>query len=121
MKIRDFIGNSDYCSNEELIELWNNHCILAGYVDDMCHPMSQFDDLVDTDKPYKEVIKKLEKNFNHNHSVFWINGYGYICSGYTSDFIDAVVDIDLLADSIELNPSDFDTFNWDEVTDIQNS
>lgn len=115
MKISDFIGNSAYCSNEELIELWNKHCILAGYVDNICHPMSQFDDLVDTDKPYKEVIKKLENNFNHNHSVFWTNGYGYICSGYTSDFINEVVDIDWLADSIELNPSDFGTFDWDAI------
>lgn len=114
MKIKDFIGNCDNCSNEELIELWNNHCILAGSIDDICHPMCQFDDLVDTSRPYSEVIKQLDDNFNHTHSVFWISN-GLICSGYTSDYINKVVDIDLLAKSIELNPSDFDTFDWEEV------
>ena len=99
MKIREYL---DSCSDNKVVELWNEYCDIEQCTDDMCYDMGQFDDIVDTDyRPFGEVFKQLNNGFDFKHDVFWFDGLGYISSGYNSDFINSVVDLDSLANSIE--------------------
>ena len=96
MTAREFLEG---CTDREIIGYWNTFCGIANYGDDMVFPMYEFKELVGS------VYGKLHKKFDFDHEYFWWDGLGYINSGYECDVIDSIVDFDMLADSIDENPS----------------
>lgn len=106
MTVKKYLEN---CTNCEVVSLWNKFCEVEQYSDDVCYNMFDFEEIVDTDNiPFREMYEHLDDGFDFNHDVFWWDGLGYIHSGDYSDFIDAVVDLESLADSIEENLNDYD-------------
>ena len=105
MTVREYLEN---CTDCEIVSFWNKFCDVEQYNDDMCYNMFDFEEIVDPDSiPFREMYEHLDDEFNFNDDVFWWDGLGNIHSGMYYDFINAVVDLDSLADSIEENPNDY--------------
>lgn len=99
------------CTDREIIGYWNTFCDIANYSDDRVFLMYEFEDIVGPDDiSFRDMHGKLHKDFDFNHDYFWWDGLGYIHSGYECDVIDSIVDFDMLADSIDENPSVYNIF-----------
>ena len=96
------------CTEGDILGYWNTFCDITNYDGDKVFHMYEFESIVMPDNiPFKDMYGKLDKNFNFDHEYFWWDGLGYINSGYACDFIDRIVDFDLLADSIDENSREY--------------
>lgn len=105
MTAREFL---EKCTDDDILDYWNTFCNISNYADDKVFSMYEFEEIVGPDDiPFRDMYGKLDKDFDFDHEYFWWDGLGYINSGYACDFIDSIVDFDMLADSIDENPSKY--------------
>ena len=113
--IREYIKNlRDY----EQVNLWNEYCEAQNCDDDRIEGMEEFDDLFYGRSPL-EIVRSLDGSFNPNHTWFYFDGWGDVCS--TNHPEDDVIQQDDIAEYIdESGDSLYDSGiaellkNWDE-------
>ena len=74
--IREYIKN---LGAYEQVNLWNDYCDAQNYDDDRIGDMEEFDDLFYGLSPL-EIVRRLDSSFNPNHSWFYFDGWGDVCS-----------------------------------------
>ena len=95
--------------DDKLISINNQYCNTAN-MDNYAYPMCEFDDLEQGN--FTDIFDRLydKANFSTGHSYFWYHVYG-IKSGYASDVVSELVDIDELADHIVDNAHEYRGIN----------
>lgn len=74
--IREYIKNlRDY----EQVDLWNEYCDAQNCSDNRIGGMDEFDDLFYGLSPL-EIVRRLDSSFNPNHTWFYFDGWGDVCS-----------------------------------------
>ncbi len=106
-KLFDRIENcvKNEISNDDAVALWNTFAEKNSY--EQIYSMSEFDEIIGSDRSYHEVKEILDDDFDESNDYFYFHsGTGYAVS--TDDPFD-VIDVRLLVgDIIECQGSDYD-------------
>lgn len=79
-KIRGAIENMDHA---EVVDIWNNYCEACKCPDDIIYSMSEFDEVMEYENPWRIARACCYGDFCAAHEWFWFNSYGNLES---SDF-----------------------------------
>lgn len=79
-KIRGAIDDMD---NAEAVDIWNNYCKACNLCDDVIYSMSEFDEVMEYESPWRIARACCYGDFCAAHEWFWFNSYGNLES---SDF-----------------------------------
>ncbi len=58
-------------SDDDAVAIWNHYADLNNY--EHIYPMNLFDEIIDTNRPYKDVLSSLNKDFVHSVDYFYCN------------------------------------------------
>ena len=79
-KVRETIENM---GNAEAVDIWNNYCEACNLCDDVIYGMSEFDEVMEHESPWRIARACCYGDFCAAHEWFWFNSYGNLES---SDF-----------------------------------
>ena len=102
MEIREILEDMD---RDDLVQLHNEYTEKSNNYDDRIFPMFEFEELVAAERPFMEVYRQLNSDFDINDEYFWYDGYANISTGGAEKAIDEKVDFSNLASWIEDDPS----------------
>lgn len=79
-KVREAI---DGMQTPDVIDMWNEYCISCNMQDDIIYDMSEFDEVMEYESPWRIARACCYGDFCAAHEWFWFNSYGNLES---SDF-----------------------------------
>ena len=79
-KVREAI---DGMQTPDVIGMWNEYCISCNMQDDIIYGMSEFDEVMEHESPWRIARACCYGDFCAAHEWFWFNSYGNLES---SDF-----------------------------------
>lgn len=79
-KVREAI---DGMQTPDVIGMWNEYCISCNMQDDIIYSMSEFDEVMEYENPWRIARACCYGDFCAAHEWFWFNSYGNLES---SDF-----------------------------------
>lgn len=79
-KVREAI---DSMQTPDVIGMWNEYCISCNMHDDIIYDMSDFDEVMEHENPWRIARACCYGDFCAAHDYFWFNSYGNLES---SDF-----------------------------------
>ena len=79
-KVREAIDDMDHA---EAVDIWNNYCKACNLCDDVIYSMSEFDEVMEYESPWRIARACCCGDFCAAHEWFWFNSYGNLES---SDF-----------------------------------
>lgn len=108
-RIKEYLEN---LGGSELATLWDDYCDYSNYTDDYVYDMDMIDEMFSDYSPMDILQRAFYGDFNPSHDYFKFNGYANLES---SDYVDELISIDDLADSIIDNDEDF---GFSDIRDI---
>lgn len=79
-KVREAIENM---YGAEVVDIWNNYCEACNLWNDVIYGMSEFDEVMEHESPWRIARACCYGDFCAAHEWFWFNSYGNLES---SDF-----------------------------------
>lgn len=76
-------GAIDDMDTAEAVDVWNNYCKACNLCDDVIYSMSEFDEVMEYESPWRIARACCYGDFCAAHEWFWFNSYGNLES---SDF-----------------------------------